>query len=98
MSRERGRQLPCALLLTSPSRYNPSMEIRHLVEVDPEKMSGTPVFAGTRVPIGHLFEFLEGGETVDEFLDQFPTVNREQVLGVLELSKESLLSHDEIAA
>jgi len=74
------------------------MKLRDLIESDPEKMSGTPVFAGTRVPVSHLFEYLEGGETVDEFLDQFPTVSREQVLGVLELSKESLLSHDEIAA
>ena len=74
------------------------MNIKNLVEVNPKKMSGTPVFTGTRVPIGHLFELLEGGETVDEFLDQFPTVTREQVLGVLELSKESLLSHDEVVA
>ena len=74
------------------------MKLRDLIESDPEKMSGTPVFAGTRVPVSHLFEYLEGGETVDEFLDQFPTVSREQVLGVLELSKESLLSHNEIAA
>ena len=74
------------------------MDIKNVVEVDPKKMSGTPVFRGTRVPIGHLFELLEGGETVNEFLDQFPTVSREQVLGVLELSKESLLSHDEVVA
>jgi uncharacterized protein (DUF433 family) len=74
------------------------MDIKNVVEVDPKKMSGTPVFRGTRVPIGHLFELLEGGETVDEFLDQFPTVSREQVLDVLELSKESLLSHDEVVA
>jgi uncharacterized protein (DUF433 family) len=74
------------------------MNMKDLVEVDPKKMSGTPVFTGTRVPIGHLFEYLEGGETVDEFLDQFPTVTREQVLGVLELSKESLLSHNEVVA
>jgi uncharacterized protein (DUF433 family) len=74
------------------------MNIKELVEVNPKKMSGTPVFTGTRVPIGHLFEYLEGGETVDEFLDQFPTVSREQVLGVLELSKESLISHDEVVA
>ena len=57
------------------------MDIKNVVEVDPRKMSGTPVFRGTRIPIGHLFELLEGGETVDEFLDQFPTVSREQVLG-----------------
>jgi len=74
------------------------MNIKDLVEVNPKKMSGVPVFTGTRVPIGHLFELLEGGETVDEFLDQFPTVTREQALGVLELSKESLLSHDEVVA
>ncbi len=74
------------------------MNIKELVEVNPQKMSGVPVFSGTRVPIGHLFEYLEGGETVDQFLDQFPTVTREQVLGVLELSKESLLSHDEVVA
>jgi uncharacterized protein (DUF433 family) len=74
------------------------MNIKELVEVNPKKMSGTPVFTGTRVPINHLFEYLERGETLDEFLDQFPSVTREQALGVLELSKESLLSHNEIAA
>lgn len=74
------------------------MKFKELVEVDPEKMSGAPVFIGTRVPINHLFEYLEEGETLDEFPRQFPSVTREQALGVLELSKESLLSHDEIAA
>jgi len=74
------------------------MNIKELVEVNPKKMSGTPVFTGTRVPINHLFEYLERGETLDEFLNQFPSVTREQALGVLELSKESLLSHNEIAA
>jgi uncharacterized protein (DUF433 family) len=74
------------------------MDFKDLVEVDPEKMGGTPVFTGTRVPIGHLFELIEGGETVDEFLDQFPTVTREQALNVLELSKESLLSRHEVVA
>jgi uncharacterized protein (DUF433 family) len=74
------------------------MNIKELVEIDPEKMSGVPVFTGTRVPIGHLFEYIESGENLDKFLDQFPSVTREQALGVLELSKESLLSHHEIAA
>jgi uncharacterized protein (DUF433 family) len=74
------------------------MNIKELVEIDPEKMSGVPVFTGTRVPIGHLFEYIESGENLDEFLDQFPSVTRKQALGVLELSKESLLSHYEIAA
>ena len=61
-------------------------------------MSGVPCFTGTRVPISHLFEYLESGETLDEFLDQFPSVTRGQALGALELSKESLLAHHEIAA
>lgn len=74
------------------------MNSRDLIEVDPEKMSGLPVFMGTRVPIAHLFEYLEGGNTLDEFLDQFPTVTREQALGVLELSRKTLLSNHEAAA
>ena len=60
-------------------------------------MSGTPVFRGTRVPIQNLFDCIEEGETIDQFLDQFPTVSREQVNAVLELSKERLLE-GEVAA
>ena len=74
------------------------MNIKDLVEVNPKKMSGAPVFTGTRVPISHLFEYLERGETLPEFLRQFPSVTREQALGVLELSKKSLLANHEIAA
>ena len=69
-----------------------------LIERDPEKMSGTPVFYGTRVPIKNLFDCLEAGEGLDEFLDQFPTVSREQALQVLENYKEWLLSQHESAA
>ncbi|HEX6185681.1 MAG TPA: DUF433 domain-containing protein [Pyrinomonadaceae bacterium] len=61
---------------------------RNLIESDPEKLGGTPVFYGTRVPIQNLFDCLETGESLDQFLDQFPTVTREQALAVLrELSK-----------
>lgn len=63
----------------------------NLVEIDPEKLGGTPVFHGTRVPIQNLFDCLEEGESLDEFLNQFPTVTREQTLAVLEESKERLL-------
>jgi uncharacterized protein (DUF433 family) len=63
-----------------------------LIETNPNKMSGTPVFRGTRVPIQNLFDCIEEGETIDQFLEQFPTVTREQVNGVLELSKERLKS------
>ena len=64
---------------------------KKLVEVDPEKLGGTPVFYGTRVPIQNLFDCLEGGESLNEFLDQFPSVTRDQALAVLEESKERLL-------
>jgi len=74
------------------------MNIKDIVDVNPERMSGVPCFTGTRVPISHLFEFIESGETLDEFLNQFPTVTREQALAVLELSKQSLLANHEIAA
>ena len=74
------------------------MDIKNLVEVNPRKLSGVPVFRGTRVPIQNLFDCLEDGETIERFLDQFPTVSRDQALGVLGLSKESLLSHYEVAA
>ena len=74
------------------------MNIKDLIEVNPEKLSGVPLFAGTRVPIGHLFEYLQKGETLTEFLRQFPSVTHEQALGILELSKESLLASHEIAA
>ena len=74
------------------------MNISDLIERDPEKLSGTPVFFGTRVPIRNLFDCLEAGESLDEFLDQFPTVTRDQALRVLELSKERLLTEYESAA
>jgi uncharacterized protein (DUF433 family) len=74
------------------------MEIRDVVNIDPERMSGAPCLTGTRVPIAHLFEYLQSGQTLDAFLEQFPTVSREQALAALELSKESLLSKHEVAA
>ncbi|HEY9285694.1 MAG TPA: DUF433 domain-containing protein [Pyrinomonadaceae bacterium] len=69
-----------------------------LIERDPEKLGGTPVFFGTRVPVQNLFDCLEGGESVGEFLDQYPTVTREQALAVLKASKDSLLTNHEAAA
>jgi uncharacterized protein (DUF433 family) len=73
------------------------MKASDLVEINPKKMSGTPVFRGTRVPIQNLFDCLEDGETLEQFLEQFPTVTREQVSGVLELSKERLLDSEAAA-
>ncbi|HEX7177292.1 MAG TPA: DUF433 domain-containing protein [Pyrinomonadaceae bacterium] len=74
------------------------MNKTQLIERDPEKLGGTPVFYGTRVPIKNLFDCLEAGERLNEFLDQFPTVTREQALKVLEASRETLLADDEVAA
>jgi uncharacterized protein (DUF433 family) len=73
------------------------MKATDIVEVNPKKMSGTPVFRGTRVPIQNLFDCLEDGETLEQFLEQFPTVTREQVSVVLELSKERLLDSEAAA-
>jgi uncharacterized protein (DUF433 family) len=61
------------------------------IEVDPEIMSGEPVFRGTRVPVKSLFEHLEDDVSLEEFLEYFPTVRREDVLAVLEHSKSELL-------
>ncbi|HEX8161683.1 MAG TPA: DUF433 domain-containing protein [Pyrinomonadaceae bacterium] len=74
------------------------MSTEKLIERDPEKLGGTPVFAGTRVPIKNLFDYLGGGDSLDVFLDDFPTVAREQALGVLEEYREWLASQHETAA
>jgi len=60
------------------------------ITIDPEIVSGTPVFRGTRVPIDALINNLEDGLTLDEFLDNFPTVARDQAIQVLEFSKNTL--------
>lgn len=60
---------------------------KKLVTRSPNRAWGATVFAGTRVPVEILFEYLEAGETVDEFLRQFPTVTREQAIAVLETAK-----------
>jgi uncharacterized protein (DUF433 family) len=74
------------------------MSTENLIERDPEKLGGTPVFAGTRVPIKNLFDYLEGGDSLNVFLDDFPTVEREQALGVLEVYREWLTTQHETAA
>lgn len=61
-----------------------------VVHSDPGILGGTPV--GTRVPVQSLFDYLEGGETLDEFLRQFPTVKREQAIAALDMARDSLLT------
>jgi len=59
-------------------------DLANATRCDPETMSGVPVFAGTRVPVRPLFDYLEGGETLQEFLRQFPSVRHEQTITVLD--------------
>lgn len=63
-----------------------------VVKIDPQIMSGAPCFAGTRVPIQNLIDYLEGGDSIEDFLDGFPTVAREQVIAFLEEAKERVLA------
>jgi uncharacterized protein (DUF433 family) len=58
---------------------------------DPEVMGGTPVFCGTRVPVQTLLDYLEAGDSIDEFLEGFPPVTREQVIAFLEQAKDRLI-------
>ena len=62
------------------------------ISIDPEVMSGAAVFAGTRVLVQNLFDYIEGGEDLSEFLDDFPSVSKETALAVLEMAKKSLTS------
>ena len=63
-----------------------------VVHIDPDILSGTPVFVGTRVPVQSLFDYIEGGDTLDEFLRQFPSVRREQAIAALDLARDTLLT------
>ena len=63
----------------------------HVVSSNSEVMGGTPVFEGTRVPVQTLIDYLEAGESIDDFLRGFPTVTREQVIELLEEAKEKIL-------
>jgi uncharacterized protein (DUF433 family) len=67
------------------------MNAENLIERNPEKMGGVAVFTGTRVPVEFLFQFLEDDQTLETFLDQFPTVSRAQAQGVLGASRDLLL-------
>lgn len=69
------------------------MESNALITIDPEIVSGTPVFTGTRVPVKSLFDWLET-ETLDEFLENFPSVSREHALAVLHLAEKLVLAKE----
>lgn len=62
-----------------------------VIHSDPEIQGGVPVFYGTRVPVKNLFDYLEAGDTLDQFLHSFPSVKREQAVAALELAREALV-------
>jgi len=69
-----------------------NMRIQDIVNIDKEILSGQPVFMGTRVPVDSLFDHLEAGISLDEFLDDFPSVTKEQAVGLLEIASKFLTS------
>jgi len=66
-------------------------DLQGVIHSDPEIMGGTPVFAGTRVPLQNLIDALEGGESIDEFLEGFPSVSRAQAIAVIEAGRLKML-------
>jgi uncharacterized protein (DUF433 family) len=66
-------------------------DLSNILHSDPEILGGTPVFTGTRVPVQSLFDHLEGGQSIDDFLEGFPSVRREQVIALLQRSRQDLL-------
>jgi uncharacterized protein (DUF433 family) len=67
------------------------VKLKSVIQSDPEILGGTPVFVGTRVPVQSLFDHLEAGDSIDDFLEGFPSVQRKQVIAVLEESRRELL-------
>ncbi len=65
--------------------------LNEVIWIDPERMSGIPCFAGTRVPVQALLDHIEGGSTLDHFLEGFPSVKRDQAVAFLELAKDQLV-------
>ena len=68
-----------------------NVKLETVIHSDPEILGGTPVFVGTRVPVRSLFDHLEAGDSIDDFLEGFPSVQRAQVIAVLEESRKGLL-------
>ena len=68
------------------------MDVRELITIDNDILDGQPVFKGTRVPVESLFDHLEAGVPLDEFLDDFPTVSKEQAIALLDIANKLLTS------
>ena len=77
------------LILETTFSYHTSMK-EQIITSSPDVMGGTPVFAGTRVPVQTLLDYLKAGESIDDFLEGFPTVTRKQVIAFLEEAEEQI--------
>jgi len=88
------RRTPSKPVASVPQRFRCTISqmvmLETIVQVDPEILGGTPVFRGTRVPVKNLLDYLVAGDTLDRFLDDFPTVKREQAVAALELARDLL--------
>jgi uncharacterized protein (DUF433 family) len=73
------------------------LESSSVVHRDPDILGGTPVFVGTRVPIRTLLDYLEAGDPLDDFLEDFPSVTREQAVAALRFAKQMLVAHADLA-
>ena len=81
----------------APGSFGSLAVMKTVIQVDSNILGGTPVFQGTRVPIQNLFDYIEGDETIDEFLTDFPTVTKEQVIQLLEQLKDQALKGNQAA-
>ena len=90
LSRKRGPQPNTGCGVAGSEQRGYCLIMNNVVSRDREILGGTPVFAGTRVPVRNLIDCLEGGYTIDEFLEDFPTVSRDQVIAFLENTKAEL--------
>lgn len=80
-------------MIQTPTGGTNMPTLESIVTVDPEVMSGTPVFAGTRVPVKNLLDYLAAGDPLERFLDHFPSVRREQAVAALEIAADLLRTH-----
>jgi uncharacterized protein (DUF433 family) len=81
----------CQLAIIVEIGFMTMEDLKGIVQSDPEIMGGTPVFVGTRVPLQNLIDALEGGDSIDDFLEGFPTVTRSQAIAVIEAGQLKML-------
>lgn len=84
-------EIGAKIAIAARSHHRHVMKLSEIIVVDPELMSGTPCFTGTRVPVQALLDYLEGGDSLEEFLEGFPTVKREQAVAFIQRGGELIV-------